>query len=231
MSRCELDNQIRSAIRLDGGHWLWAGSTDRHGRPVVHHDEHTVVVRRWLWEQQAGVPAGGLVVRRTCSHSACVRPAHARATGRGASGGTVTERLARRLVPTAGGCLLVDGQSDARRAPAVDVDGRRTTMARALWQERVGPVPPDLRVARTCEQLACVAPAHLYLTTALARVRATAQRGGFAGEAHWNHKLTEDQVRQIRAEPATPATELAARYHVSSATIGDARARRHWAHL
>lgn len=53
------------------------------------------------------------------------------------------------------------------------------------------------------------------------------------GEAHYRAKLTEDQVRAIRAEHAAGASylALAARYGVGKTTIGHILAGRSWKHL
>lgn len=51
------------------------------------------------------------------------------------------------------------------------------------------------------------------------------------GEGHYFHKLTADNVRELRADPAPDTDAYAARWGVHPKTITSAYTRRTWAHL
>jgi len=51
------------------------------------------------------------------------------------------------------------------------------------------------------------------------------------GETHHQHKLTADQVREIRANYTTPGVTYARRFGVTESCISSVRARKTWRHV
>lgn len=101
------------------------------------------------------------------------------------------------------------------------VGGKKQTAHRAVYEEFVGPVPDGLELDHLCRVRACVNPGHLEPVT-----RAENGRRGR------NSKLTEQQVREIRAlAPTTGRRELGRRYGVSHQTVRQIIDRRIWADL
>ena len=107
---------------------------------------------------------------------------------------------------------------------------------RLVYELFVGPVPDTLDILHTCDTPQCVNPAHLRIGThqenmldKCAKGRANTPRGERAGQS----KLTEDQVRAIRALSARGVSqhELARLYRVSQVAIGYVVRRRTWAHV
>lgn len=106
---------------------------------------------------------------------------------------------------------------------------------RASWTLHNGPIPDGLCVLHDCDNPACVRPDHLFLGTnadntadmdAKGRRRVTPS----FGEAHGKAKLTEGDVRAIRAD-SRPEREAAPDYGVSHSTFGKVRARTAWSHV
>lgn len=78
----------------------------------------------------------------------------------------------------------------------------------------------------------CIHPRHLGWETTLANEAHKLTHGTLVwGEKSNLAKLTEDQVRFIRANPLTSGKSLAERFGVSEATIGDIQSMRTWKHL
>ena len=111
---------------------------------------------------------------------------------------------------------------------------------RVAWFLANGPIPDGMSVLHRCDNPPCCNPAHLFLGTYLdnARDRQAKGRGAdnhreMPGEAHPRAKLTDDDVRAIRAEYAagTPALDLARRFGVNRPTIYNVAHRRRWKHV
>ena len=94
-------------------------------------------------------------------------------------------------------------------------------------------IPPGMEILHSCDNPRCVNPEHLSLGTALQNQRdkwARGRGGAQQGESHWKCRLTEAQVREIRASKE-PQDVLAARYGITQSGISGIIRRRSWAHL
>lgn len=225
-----LCRKVEKRLVRVGEHLRWTGGCDRYGMPVVRWQGRTLSVRRHLFLLENGLPTSALKVRQVCGDTKCVRPSHAEIGRSGPARKGVWERLGERVTAGAGGCLLVAADGADGEVSLVRWRGQPVRVARAVWEETNGPVPEGKVVAHSCRRSACVAREHLYLSTPEREIAVCADMGKFAGEAHWNHKLTDERVHFIRSSDLRPA-ELAAQYGVSRSAIVNVRARRSWTHL
>lgn len=119
-------------------------------------------------------------------------------------------------IPEAG-CHVWIGARDPRGYGRVRYGGKACLAHRVSWECVNGPVPAGLCVLHKCDTPACINPDHLSLGTHQENMadRDRKGRGNQArGETHYRAKLTDDQVRLIRAS-VEPASSLARRYGVS----------------
>lgn len=114
----------------------------------------------------------------------------------------------------------------------VNVGGRIKRVHRLVWEEANGPIPDGLVIMHTCDTPACVRLEHLRLGTKADNTADMISKGrqqfhpenlspgyhGPLGESHHKAKLTEADVRAIRASGRTQR-DLAAEYGVTQATI------------
>jgi hypothetical protein len=113
------------------------------------------------------------------------------------------------------------------------IKGRRPLItSRVSWEIHNGPIPDGLHVLHHCDVPACVRPDHLFLgrprDNALDKVAKGRARGGsLKGEKHPHAKLTEEQVRAIRADPRG-STTVSRAYGVTKSTIQNIRNGRSW---
>ena len=106
------------------------------------------------------------------------------------------------------------------------------------WHMFKEPIPKGLFVCHSCDQPGCVNPDHLFLGTqadnmhdAIAKGRwKPAQEVVARGEAHVLSKLTEADVRCIRASDETQVA-LGERYGVSHTVISNIRRYKTWRHI
>lgn len=101
------------------------------------------------------------------------------------------------------------------------------------WYLTHGNIPPNKDVLHKCNVRLCVNPEHLYIGTALDNARDRTRAGvitGNQGEARYNHKLTELQVKQIRRLYTSGITQedIAKQYNVSRPLISMVCSHRIW---
>jgi hypothetical protein len=112
--------------------------------------------------------------------------------------------------------------------------GRHEYAHRAMWRLIAGcDVAKGMLICHTCDNRLCCRPTHLFLGTHRDNMQDCRQKGRThrpIGELSGRAKVTEDQVRAIRASSATVA-QLAAEYGVTKMNIYHIRSRQSWAHL
>lgn len=105
---------------------------------------------------------------------------------------------------------------------------------RVSWEIHNGPVPPGLSVCHSCDNPACVNPAHLFLGTQKENADDMMAKGRhFRGESAPHTKLTEDDVRTIRQLCADGAKhqDVASIFKIARTSVGAIVNRKNWKHV
>lgn len=98
-----------------------------------------------------------------------------------------------------------------------------------IWQH--GELTSDDIVMHSCDNPACVNINHLSKGTHADNVADKVAKGrGISGQRHYRAKLTDDQIREIRASDMNQY-ELAKLYGVSQPTVSEIQNRKVWAHI
>jgi len=116
---------------------------------------------------------------------------------------------------------------------AFRLNGKMVRAHRVAYAHFNGPIPMGLHVCHEIDEPDIVDPRYLWLGTQSDNIRDCVAKGRFnkpRGEAHHKAKLTECDVRAIRASDE-PSTTLAQQYGVTTPNIINIRARRSWAHI
>jgi hypothetical protein len=122
---------------------------------------------------------------------------------------------------------------------------------RYCWQIHNGPIPDGMYICHKCDVPSCVFPGHLFLDTprgntldALAKGRLAPQRETFkrSWQEEWSdrrgenvkHKLSEDEVREIRAlykKGVFGFKRIVKQFGISHGVAQRIVARKTWAHI
>lgn len=103
-------------------------------------------------------------------------------------------------------------------------------IAYTLWK---GTIPAGLFVCHHCDNRKCFNPEHLFLGTPKDNWQDSIKKGRnnpVKGTAHYACKLTEAQVREIRASKESEKA-LAQRFNVSPGLMWWIKTRRRWKHI
>lgn len=140
------------------------------------------------------------------------------------------------VVPELGPCWEWAGLRDKRGYGRISVQGRKMRSAhRIAYQSWVGDLTSDQHVCHKCDNPPCMNPEHLFAGDHLANMRdAVSKKRHAYGERQGHHKLTEQQVREIRARYIPRRVSYAAlgvEYGVSATAIRLAVIGRNWKHV
>jgi hypothetical protein len=131
-------------------------------------------------------------------------------------------------------CWLWNGHLNTSGYGQFSVNGRLILGHRFSFEMRYGPVLPGVLVLHRCDTPRCCNPAHLFLGTDAANAadkRAKGRCHDTSGVLNPRAKLTEADVRAIRALRFVPRRELSARFGVSIGVVSKIRAREIWTHV
>lgn len=132
------------------------------------------------------------------------------------------------------GCHVWQRKLGYRGYGSLTIDGKRTAAHRVAYEIHVGPIPDGMYVCHTCDNRACVNPAHLFLGTHNDNREDMVQKGRHArGSRHHRSKLTEAEVLEIRQRYAAGAlqNELCVKFGVANSVISRIVNRLIWRHI
>lgn len=135
------------------------------------------------------------------------------------------------------GCWLWTGNVLNTGYGSLEIQGRgekRKLMPahRFAYADTYGPIPAGLIIRHDCDNRPCVRPDHLRVGTQQDNIDDMVARDrGAYGEKCGRAKMTEDAVRNIRANPDVPLRVFAEQYGVSRAAVSFARRGTNWKHL
>lgn len=113
----------------------------------------------------------------------------------------------------------------------ISINRRWRLAPRIAWELYYGESPGKNHVLHRCDNPRCVREDHLFLGTHQDNMKDMLQKQRHHhGETHRSHKLTEQDVRDIRASTLSHA-ELTKMYPVGQSVISRIRARKAWRHV
>lgn len=106
---------------------------------------------------------------------------------------------------------------------------------RLSWELHRGKIPAGMLVCHTCDVPLCVRPEHLFLGTPADNFHDCLCKSRFhpaSGEEHWNRKLNDEKVRQIKAIGKSRTLEqIAKQFGICKATASLVLTGKRWKHV
>lgn len=128
-----------------------------------------------------------------------------------------------------GECLVFTGHTGPDGYGTVRTDGKQQLAHRVVAEHHLG--PSGLHVLHSCDNPACVRVEHLrYGTDKENRSDAVSRGRDVHGESHRNARLSEADVRAIRAD-TRPAPVVAAEFGIGRVHVYRIRRRVAWKHV
>ncbi len=150
---------------------------------------------------------------------------------------TLAERFHAKVMPVPeAGCWLWTASTSKGYGQLSRGTGLSPYKAHRLsWELHRGPIPEGMDMLHKCDTPSCVNPDHLFVGTAKDNVDDMDSKGRRVnaqpkGVAHWQSKLTDDEVRAIRA--ATESQRAIGRqFGVHQTLVSLIKLRKIWKHV
>ena len=144
---------------------------------------------------------------------------------------------AERLTGWDSGCHIWTGTKNSEGYGELRFGRHMRKVHRLRYAHTYGPIPDWLLCCHKCNVRECINPEHIYLGTDADNTRDKIDAGTHLirarGRDHHNTPLEEADVLEIRRLDAAGSTraEVARRYNVTTATIGNIVNRKTWRHI
>ena len=130
------------------------------------------------------------------------------------------------------GCWEWTGYKNNNGYGTIGIDRRMVLAHRASFSVFKGPIPKGHVVMHSCDNRKCINPAHLSAGTQSDNIKDALNKGRVVvpskeKEEHWNARLTEAAVSDIRTSTLTNK-QLALKYAVSPRNIALIKQRKAW---
>uniref|UniRef100_A0A6H1Z9W5 Putative homing endonuclease n=1 Tax=viral metagenome TaxID=1070528 RepID=A0A6H1Z9W5_9ZZZZ len=132
------------------------------------------------------------------------------------------------------GCIEWQGYRTKLGYGQLSRAGKRVYAHRVAFEAVNGAIPDGLHVCHRCDNPACCNQEHLFLGTHLQNMAdRTSKRRAAHGQDHYRARLSEDDVRNIRALYAAghQQADIAERYGTDQGSISAIVNRRKWRHI
>lgn len=131
------------------------------------------------------------------------------------------------------GCWIWTGPQNGKGYGVFYTGNKDRSAHRISYEVFKGPIPDGLHVLHRCDTPACVNPAHLRAGTVKENMAEREARGrrDVRGEQIGTSKLTEAQIREIKASAGISQKALAEKYGVKPTHIWRIRTGKSWAHV
>jgi hypothetical protein len=193
--------------------WEWRAARHGFGYGVLRIDGKNFLAHRIAYQLANGPIPTGLVIRHRCDNPSCVNPGHLVA---GTHADNMQDAVDRGRFPR--------GEQRSKKLRTVDAQHilASTESADALATQ-YGISPDYVRMIKRGIRWG-------HLKSKLSERAQKRRKHGYKGEGHWQGRLTEDDVRKIRAD-ARKQREIAADYGVHQVTISEIKLGKIWGHV
>jgi hypothetical protein len=140
--------------------------------------------------------------------------------------------------PELGPCWIwIAGENGSGYGQFFNTKDRQITSHTYSWKLHNGPIPTGMEVCHRCDVKLCVRPNHLFLGTQADNMHDRDNKGRHSKYTGWfdgingpNHKLTEQQVREIRHSTFT-TRKLAKLFNISKSQAHTIKSGKCWKHI
>jgi predicted XRE-type DNA-binding protein len=216
------------AIASEDDCWQWLGAmSGKNPKWMPYKSGLSCNAAKAMYQLFKGEVPEGKKITRVCCNPRCVNPKHLL---------TDLERFWSKVDKTShpNGCWIwldhikPTGYGEFR-------DGKKKVRAHRFAYELVnGPIPKGMYLLHSCDNRACVNPAHLSIGTAKENQEDMTRKGrGRVGTRNGSAKLTEQDVMKIKDLLAQgfSQTQIAKRFGVHQTNISEISLGRAWNHL
>lgn len=141
-----------------------------------------------------------------------------------------------KLLKPNGDCLEWTGATHRQGYGFTRLNDKMVTTHRLAYKLEHGHIPEDKIVCHTCDNPVCCKPEHLFVGTQQDNMNDKTVKGRGnqpKGDAHGGHKLTEEQVLEIRELVKTSMIQkdIADMYGIGRSNVSAIKLRKKWKHI